>query len=74
MTPPMSAMTGSFAPQGMKVAVIIVRRRSLSCSIVREAMIPGMPQPEEMSSGMKLLPERPKWRNTRSMTKAMRTM
>ena len=74
MTPPIRAMTGSLAPQGMKVAVMIVSRRSLSCSMVRDAMMPGMPQPDEISSGMKLFPERPKWRNTRSMTKAIRTI
>ena len=60
ITPPIRAITGSFAPQGIKVAVIIVRRLSLSCSMVLEAMIPGIPHPEEIRSGMKLLPESPK--------------
>lgn len=70
----MRAITGSFAPQGTKVAVMMVRRLSLSFSMVLEAMIPGIPHPEEISRGMKDFPESPKWRNTRSMTKAMRTM
>ena len=60
MIPPIRAITGSFAPQGTKVAVIMVSRLSLSFSMVREAMIPGIPQPDEIRSGMKLLPESPK--------------
>ena len=43
-------------------------------NIVRDAMIPGIPHPDEMRSGIKLLPERPKCLNTLSMTNAMRTM
>ena len=74
MTAPISAITGSFAPQGTHVVVIIVKRRSFSFSIVFDAIIPGTPQPEEMSSGIKLFPERPKCLNTRSMTKAIRTI
>ena len=65
---------GIFAPQGMKVVVMMVILRSRSCSMVREAMTPGTPQPEEISMGMKLLPERPNLRNTRSMMKATRAM
>ena len=65
---------GIFAPQGMNVVVMIVMRRSRSFSIVRLAMMPGTPQPEAMSMGMKLLPERPKRRKTRSMMKATRAM
>jgi len=60
--------------QGTHVVVIIVKRRSLSFSIVFDAIIPGTPQPEEMSSGIKLFPESPKCLNTRSMTKAIRTI
>ena len=65
---------GIFAPQGMKVVVIIVILRSRSFSMVREAITPGTPQPEPISMGMKLLPERPNLRNMRSIMKAMRAM
>ena len=68
------AMKGIFAPQGMKVVVMIVMRRSRSFSMVREAMMPGTPQPEPISMGMKLLPLRPNLRNTRSRTKAIRAI
>ena len=50
------AITGSLALQGMKVVVMMVKRRSFSFSMVRLAMMPGTPQPEEINSGMKLLP------------------
>ena len=60
MMPPKRAITGSFAPHGINVAVIMVRRLSLSFSMVLEAMIPGIPQPDAIRSGMKLLPESPK--------------
>ena len=53
---------------------MMVMRRSRSFSMVREAMMPGTPQPEEMSMGMKLLPDRPKRRKMRSMMKATRAM
>ncbi len=56
------------------VVSMTVMRRSRSFSMVLVAMMPGTPQPLEMSSGMKLLPERPKRRNARSMTKATRLM
>ena len=72
--PEMSAMMGSFAPQGMKVVVMTVILRSFSLSMVRDAMIPGTPQPVETSMGMKLLPESPKRLNTRSKMKAIRAM
>ena len=65
---------GIFAPQGTKVVVIMVMRRSRSFSMVREAITPGTPQPEPMSMGMKLLPERPNLRKIRSMMKATRAM
>ena len=60
-SPPMiaplnNAITGSLAPQGIKVVVIIVKRRSCSFSIVRLDIMPGTPQPEEISIGIKLLP------------------
>ena len=70
----MSPMMGSLAEQGTKVVVMIVMRRSRSFSIVREAMMPGTPQPVPMSMGMNDLPDSPKWRNTRSITKATRAM
>ena len=53
---------------------MIVSLLSLSCSIVLEAIIPGIPHPEEIRRGMKLFPDNPKCRNTRSITKAMRTI
>ena len=53
---------------------MIVRRRSLSFSMVLEAIIPGIPHPEEIKSGIKLFPESPKWRKIRSITNAIRTM
>ena len=67
-------MIGVLAPHGIMVVSIAVMRRSFSFSMVLVAMTPGTPQPDEMSMGMKLLPERPKRRNTRSMTKATRLM
>ena len=77
--PPKSAVviieiTGSFAPQGMKVVVIIVMRRSRSFSIVREAMMPGTPQPVPISIGINDLPESPNLRKILSITKAIRDM
>ena len=68
------AINGTFAPQGMKVVVIIVIRRSRSFSIVREAIIPGTPQPVPISMGIKDFPERPNLRNIRSRTNAIRAM
>jgi len=58
----------------MNVAVMIVSRLSLSCSIVLDAMIPGIPHPEEINNGMKDLPDNPKCLNTRSITNAIRTI
>ena len=74
MAPEIMAMNGTLAPQGMNVVVMMVMRRSRSFSIVREAMMPGMPQPVPTRMGMKLLPERPKRRKIRSSTKATRAM
>ena len=53
---------------------MMVILRSRSCSMVREAMMPGTPQPVATSMGMKLLPLRPNRRKTRSMMKAIRAM
>ena len=72
--PAIMPMNGTFAPQGMKVVVMIVIRRSRSFSMVREAITPGMPQPVPMSIGMKDLPDRPNFRKIRSRTKAIRAM
>ena len=72
--PENNAITGSLAPHGTNVAVMIVSLLSLSFSIVFDAMMPGIPHPEEISSGMKLLPERPNLLNTLSSTNAIRTM
>ena len=74
IAPAIIAMNGTFAPQGMKVVVIIVIRLSRSFSIVREAMMPGMPQPVPMSIGMKDLPLSPNLRKIRSRTKAIRAI
>ena len=68
------AMIGSFAPQGMNVVVMTVILRSRSFSMVREAMMPGTPQPVPMSIGMKDLPDRPNLRKIRSITNAIRAM
>ena len=72
--PAMRPMIGILAPQGIKVVVMIVIRRSRSFSMVREAITPGTPQPMPTSIGMKLLPERPKRRKIRSMIKAIRAI
>ena len=67
-------MMGILAPQGMKPVVMMVIFRSRSCSMVREAMMPGTPQPVATSMGMKLFPESPKRRKMRSMMKAIRAI
>ena len=72
--PAISAITGSFAPQGIKVVVIMVMRRSFSFSMVRVAIMPGTPQPEEIMNGMKDLPDRPNLRKIRSMMNATRAI
>ena len=74
IAPAIIAMNGSLAPQGMNVVVMMVIRRSRSFSIVREAMMPGTPQPVPMRIGMKDLPERPNLRKIRSITNAIRAM
>ena len=73
-TPITSEMIGSFAEHGIMVVSMAVMRRSRSFSIVLVASTPGTPQPEETIMGMNDLPERPKRRNTRSITKATRLM
>ena len=58
----------------MKVVVIMVILRSLSFSIVREAMIPGTPHPEPINIGINDLPERPNFLKIRSIMNAIRAM
>ena len=53
---------------------MIVSRLSLSFSIVLDAIIPGIPHPDEIKSGIKLFPESPNLRKIRSMTKATLTI
>ena len=53
---------------------MMVIRRSFSFSMVREAMMPGMPQPMPTRKGMKDLPDRPNLRKTRSRIKAIRAI
>ena len=65
---------GSRAPQDMKGTSRMVIRRSFSFSMVRAPMTAGTVHPKPMSMGMKALPERPKWRRVRSITKAARAM
>ena len=74
IAPATSAITGSFAPQGTKVDVIMVIRRFLSSSMVLVAMMAGTPQPEEISSGIKLFPDNPNLRKIRSMINATLAM
>ena len=74
MAPAIMEMKGTFALQGIKVVVMMVMRRSRSFSIVRDAMMPGTPQPTPISMGMKDFPLRPNFRKIRSSTKAIRAM
>ena len=68
------AMTGSFAPQGMKGASIAVARRSRSSRMVRAAMTPGMAQPVVITKGITDLPERPTFLKIGSSTTVARAM
>ena len=63
-------INGILAPQGINVVVIIVILRSLSFSMVRDAMIPGTPHPLPINIGIKDLPESPNLRNILSMINA----
>ena len=67
-------MNGVLAPQGINVVVIIVILRSLSFSIVREAIIPGTPQPVPIRIGMNDLPERPNLLKILSIMNAIRAI
>lgn len=73
-TPEIKAMISSLAEQGMKVAVIMVMRRSRSFSIVRLDMMAGTPHPVAINMGIKDFPDKPKRLKIRSMTKAIRLM
>ena len=68
------AINGTLAPHGINVVVMTVIRRSFSFSIVREAMIPGTPQPVPTRIGMNDFPERPNFLKIRSMMKAIRAI
>ena len=72
--PAIKAIIGSFAPQGINVVVIIVILRSLSFSIVLEAITPGTPHPVPISIGMKDLPDKPNLRKIRSIINAIRAI
>ena len=68
--PAISAMIGSFAPQGINVVVMIVILRSRSFSMVLDAITPGTPQPVPISMGMNDFPDSPNFRKIRSMINA----
>ena len=57
--PAKSEITGILAPQGIIGVSIAVALRSRSFLIVRQAMIPGTPQPIPITKGITDLPERP---------------
>ena len=69
-----SPYTGSLAEQDMKGISRMVIRRSFSFSMVRAPIMAGTEQPKPMSMGMNALPDRPKCRRVRSMTKAALAM
>ena len=71
-TPANKAITGSFAPQGIKGDNIVVALRSRSLLIVRLAIIPGTAQPIVITKGITDLPERPTFLNIGSRTTATR--
>ena len=68
--PAISAIIGSFAPHGINVVVIIVILRSLSLSIVLDAIIPGTPHPLPINIGINDFPERPNLRKILSIINA----
>ena len=57
--PEKSAITGSFAPQGINVASIADVLLSLSLRIVRQAIIAGIPQPVPIIIGITVFPDKP---------------
>ena len=72
--PAKSAITGSFAPQGIKGVSIAVALRSRSLRIVRQAIMPGIAQPVPMMKGMTDLPERPTFLKIGSRTTVVRAI
>ena len=68
------AITGSFAPQGIKGVSMAVVLRSLSLRIVRDAITPGIAQPVPITMGMTDLPERPTLLKIGSSTTVARAM
>ena len=73
-TPAKSAITGSFAPQGIKGAIIAVALRSRSLRIVRQAITPGIAHPVPIINGITDLPERPTFLNIGSRTTVARAI
>jgi len=72
--PDIKAIIGSLAPQGINVVTIMVIFLSRSFSMVREAIIPGIPQPVPIKIGINDLPESPNFLNILSIMKAIRAM
>ena len=72
--PATKAMTVNFAEHGIKVVSMIVILRSFSDSIVLVDMIPGTPQPVEISNGIKDFPDKLNLLKIRSITNAIRDM
>src|SRR5882672_812178 len=70
--PMSSAYTGRRALQDMNGATMIVVSRSRRLSIVRVAMMPGMAQANDDSSGMNARPDSPTLPMIRSMMNAAR--
>ena len=67
-TPAKSAITGSFAPQGINGVSIAVALRSLSFLMVLQAITPGIEQPVPITKGIIDLPDKPTFLNIGSKT------
>ena len=72
--PANKAITGSFAPQGIKGASMAVALRSRSVRMVRAAITPGMAQPVPTIKGITDLPDRPTFLKMGSSTTVARAM
>ena len=72
--PMSSAYTGSRALHDMNGAIMMVVKRSRRLSMLRVAMMPGMAQAKDESSGMNERPDSPTLAITRSMMNAARAM
>ena len=70
--PTSSRYTGTRAEQDMSGATRIVARRLLGSGITRAAMMPGMAQANDDSSGMNARPLRPHQPSSRSIRNAAR--